>query len=64
MTEEQANSQNYYLNPFDVTKVWPQDDFSLNTVGVLNLNQNLHNYFEDIEHVAFAMAHVLDGIGH
>jgi len=44
--------------------VCPQDDFSLNNVSVLNLNQNLHNYFEDIGHVAFAMANVVDEIGH
>jgi catalase len=24
MTEEQANSQDYYMNPFDVTKVFTQ----------------------------------------
>ena len=64
MTEEQANSQNYYLNPFDVTKVWSHDNFSLIDVVVLELNQNPHNYFQDIEQVAFAMAHVVDGIGY
>ncbi|MDI1303591.1 MAG: catalase, partial [bacterium] len=49
MTEEQANSQDYYLNPFDLTKVWPHGDFPLIDVGVLELNQNPHNYFQDIE---------------
>jgi catalase len=27
MTEEYANSQDYYLNPFDITKVWPHADY-------------------------------------
>ena len=35
---------NYYLNPFDVTKVWPDRDFSFIDLGVLKLNQNPHNY--------------------
>jgi catalase len=64
MTEEQANSQDYYMNPFDLTKVWPHGDFPLIDVGVLELNQNPHNYFQDIEQVAFAPAHVVDGIGY
>jgi len=44
--------------------VWPDRDFSFIDLGVLELNQNAHNYFQDIEQVAFAMAHVVDGIGH
>jgi catalase len=46
MTEEQAN-RDYYMNPFDVTKVWPHADYPLIDVGVLELNQNSHNYFQD-----------------
>jgi catalase len=29
MTEEQANSQDHYMNPFDVTKVWSHADYPL-----------------------------------
>ncbi len=64
MSEAQADSQEYYFNPFDLTKVWPHGDFPLIDVGVLELNQNPHNYFQDIEQVAFAPAHVVDGIGY
>jgi catalase len=39
MTEEQAN-RDYYMNPFDVTKVWSHADYPLIDVGVLELNQN------------------------
>jgi catalase len=64
MTEAEATSQDYYLNPFDLTKVWPHGDFPLIDVGVLELNQNPHNYFQDIEQAAFAPAHIVDGIGY
>lgn len=64
MTEAEALSQDYYLNPFDLTKVWPHADFPLIDVGVLELNQNPHNYFQDIEQAAFAPAHIVDGIGY
>lgn len=64
MTEADATSQDYYFNPFDLTKVWPHGRFPLIDVGVLELNQNPHNYFQDIEQAAFAPAHIVDGIGY
>lgn len=64
MTEAEANAQDYYFNPFDLTKVWPHGDYPLIDVGVLELNQNPYNYFQDIEQVAFAPAHIVDGIGY
>lgn len=64
MTEADATSQDYYFNPFDVTKVWPHGRYPLIDVGVLELNQNPHNYFQDIEQAAFAPAHIVDGIGY
>ena len=42
MTEEEAD--NYRINPFDLTKVWPHKDFPLQDVGVLELNRNPENY--------------------
>ena len=47
MTEEQAD--NYRINPFDLTKVWPHGDFPLQDVGILELNRNPENYFADVE---------------
>ena len=61
MTEEQA--QNWYFNPFDLTKVWPHGEFPLQDLGVLELNQVPKNFFADVEQAAFAPAHVVDGIG-
>ena len=62
MTEEE--SKNYHINPFDLTKVWPHGDYPLIDVGVIELNKNPDNYFQDIEQAAFAPAHVVDGIGY
>ena len=52
------------MNPFDLTKVWPPGNFPLIDVGILELNQNPHNYFQDIEQAAFAPADIVDGIGY
>lgn len=62
MTQEEAND--FRWNPFDVTKVWPQGDFPLIDVGVLELNENPDNYFAHVEQAAFAPAHVPDGISY
>jgi catalase len=62
MTDEQAKVAPF--NPFDLTKVWPHGDFPLIEVGVLELNRNPDNYFQDVEQAAFAPAHVVDGISY
>lgn len=60
MPEEDA--KNYHLNPFDLTKVWPHGDYPLIEVGILELNRNPENYFEDIEQAAFEPSNVVSGI--
>lgn len=62
MTQEQADA--FPFNPFDVTKIWPQGEFPLIDVGVMELNEIPRNYFADVEQSAFAPAHVVDGIGY
>ena len=62
MTEEQAKS--FRWNPFDLTKTWPQGEYPLIEVGILELNRNPENYFADVEQAAFAPAHVVDGISY
>ena len=61
MTEEQAD--NYRINPFDLTKVWPHGDFPLHDVGVMELNRNPENYFASIEQAAFNPQNIVEGIG-
>lgn len=60
MTEEEANNMPY--NPFDLTKVWYKKEFPLIEVGVLELNKNPDNYFQDVEQAAFNPASVVPGI--
>jgi catalase len=62
MTEEEAVEQK--TNPFDLSKVWPHDEFPLIEVGKMELNKNADNYFAQIEQSAFAPAHIVDGIGY
>ena len=62
MTEEQAEKAAF--NPFDLTKVWPQGDYPLVEVGVLELNRNPENYFAEVEQSGFSPANVVPGIGH
>ena len=61
MTEEEAD--NYRINPFDLTKVWPHKDFPLQDVGVLELNRNPENYFAEVEQAAFNPQNIVEGIG-
>lgn len=61
MTEEEADACPF--NPFDLTKVWPQGDYPLIDVGVLELNRNPENYFADVEQAAFNPANVVPGVG-
>jgi catalase len=61
MTEAEADV--YPINPFDLTKVWPKKDHPLIEVGVMELNRNPENFFQDVEQAAFAPANIVPGIG-
>ncbi len=61
MTETEA--KNYYINPFDLTKVWPHADFPLIEVGQLELNRNIDNYFAETEQACFSPGNLVPGIG-
>jgi catalase len=58
-----AEARTYRFDPFDVTKVWPPEDYPLVPVGRLVLNRNPENYFAEVEQAAFAPANVVPGIG-
>ncbi|MCD6580804.1 MAG: catalase [Desulfuromusa sp.] len=53
----------FSFNPFDLTKVWPHQDYPLIDVGVLELNKNPENYFSDVEQAAFNPTNIIPGIG-
>jgi catalase len=61
MTQSQA--QSFRWNPFDLTKVWPHQEFPLIEVGVLELNRNPQNYFAEVEQAAFKPSALVPGIG-
>lgn len=58
-----AQSQQYHINPFDLTKVWPHKDFPLIPIGTLELNRNVENYFAETEQAAFAPSNMVPGTG-
>lgn len=60
MTEDEANSTDF--DPFDVTKIWPRGQFSMQPVGTLTLDKNPENYFRDVEQVAFSPGSLVPGI--
>ncbi|OCR94664.1 catalase [Campylobacter fetus] len=62
MTEEQAN--NCKFNPFDLTKIWPHADYPLIPVGVMTLNKNPENYFNEVEQAAFSPSNIVPGISY
>ncbi|MBC7396617.1 MAG: catalase, partial [Bdellovibrionales bacterium] len=59
----EADAANYKINPFDVTKVWPHQDYPRIEVGEVVLNRNPENYFHDVEQAAFAPSSVVPGLG-
>ncbi|NLR76291.1 catalase [Leeia aquatica] len=59
----EAEAQQYRINPFDLTKVWPHADYPLMEVGILELNRNPQDYFAEVEQAAFTPANVVPGIG-
>ena len=50
------------INVFDLTHVWPQGQFPLREVGKFVLNENVENYFAEIEQIAFSPSHLVPGI--
>jgi len=64
MTAKQAEEvwEKQKINVFDMTHVWPQDQFPLRKVGEFFLNENVQNYFAEVEQVAFNPAHLVPGI--
>ncbi|MFF4208524.1 catalase [Streptomyces sp. NPDC001796] len=57
------DAADYRFNPFDVTKVWPHEDYPPITVGRLVLNRNPENFFAQIVQASFDVANFVPGIG-
>ncbi|MBA2410326.1 MAG: catalase [Gammaproteobacteria bacterium] len=57
------DAKTYRFNPFDLTKVWPHDDYPLIEVGKLTLNRNVTDYHTEIEQAAFEPNNIVAGTG-
>lgn len=55
--------QDYYINLFDVIKVWLYSDFLLIEIGQFELNCNVDNFFVENEQVVFVLSNLVLGIG-
>jgi catalase len=60
MPLEDANT--YRFDPFDVTKVWSQQDYPLIEVGRMVLDRNPENYFAEVEQATFSPGTLVPGI--
>ncbi len=58
-----AEAAGYRFNPFDLTKVWPNEDYPRITIGKLELNRNPRNIFAEVEQSVFSPHHLVPGIG-
>ncbi|KAJ4426745.1 hypothetical protein ANN_26544, partial [Periplaneta americana] len=58
-TEE---AENFPWIAFDVTKVWPEEQYPLYPVGILTLTQNVKDYFRFVEQAAFSPTRLIPGI--
>lgn len=56
-------AENYRFNPFDLTKVWPHEDYPLHEVGKLILDRNPTDFHTEIEQAAFEPNNLVPGIG-
>lgn len=50
------------FNPFNVTKIWPEDRFPLIEVGRLTANRNVQNHWDESELAAFSPINLVPGI--
>lgn len=60
MPLEDANTHRF--DPFDVTKVWSQQDYPLIEVGRMVLDRNPENYFAEVEQATFSPGAFVPGI--
>jgi len=57
------DAKTYRINPFDLTKVWPHEDYPLIEVGKMTLTRNPTDFHTEIEQAAFEPNNMVPGIG-
>ena len=50
------------FDPLDDTKTWPEDVFPLRPVGMMTLNENIKNFHNESELIAFGTGVLVDGL--
>ncbi len=50
------------FDPLDDTKTWPEDQFPLLPVGMMTLNENPQNQFDENDQIAFGTGVLVDGL--
>ena len=56
------DAETYRFDVFDVTKVWPHEDYPVIEIGRMVLNRNPNNYFAEVEQAAFSPGNFVPGI--
>lgn len=56
-------ARDYRFNPFDLTKIWPHQDYPLIEVGKMVLTRNPTDFHTEIEQAAFEPNNLVPGIG-
>jgi catalase len=49
-------------DPLDDTKIWPEKDFPLRKIGVMTLNRNVEDHFNENEQIAMGTGVLVDGL--
>jgi len=50
------------FDPLDVTKIWPENLYPLNPLGVMTLNRTVDNFFAENEQCAFSPSNIVPGV--
>jgi catalase len=53
----------YRFNPFDLTKVWPHNDYPTFSIGRMVLDRNPENFFAQVVQAGFEVSNFVPGIG-
>ncbi|GAA4992846.1 catalase [Actinopolymorpha pittospori] len=57
------DAPDYRFNPFDITKVWPHEDYATIPVGRMVLDRNPENFFAQVVQSGFEVSNMVPGIG-
>lgn len=58
----EEDQDNFEFDILDATKIWPEELIPLRTIGELELNRNVDEFFTQTEQVAFCTSHIVPGI--